>query len=95
MRRLPPLLLATSLGLCQPVQAQGVPPIPEPVPTGINQGRFIGVVVGTTVVYALTTYFLGKTWYTKRVPFHSFNDNGDYGLRHQPRRVRAVSVERR
>jgi hypothetical protein len=34
--------------------------------------------VGTTVVYALTSYFLGKTWYTKRVPFHTFNDNGEW-----------------
>ncbi|RZK99640.1 MAG: DUF2279 domain-containing protein, partial [Hymenobacter sp.] len=33
---------------------------------------------GTAIVYALTTYFLGKTWYTKRIPFHSFNDNGEW-----------------
>jgi uncharacterized protein YfiM (DUF2279 family) len=49
-----------------------------PTDTGIHQGRFIGVVAGTAVVYALTTYFLGKTWYTKRVPFHSFDDNGEW-----------------
>lgn len=54
-------------------------PPPDPAMSqGINQGRFIGVVAGTAVVYALTSYFLGKTWYTKRVPFHSFNDNGEW-----------------
>ncbi len=74
-------LLAASLGLSQPVSAQSGPALPPPEPainTGIHQGRFIGVVVGTTVVYALTSYFLGKTWYTKRVPFHTFNDNGEW-----------------
>ncbi|QKG54765.1 DUF2279 domain-containing protein [Hymenobacter sp. BRD67] len=34
--------------------------------------------IGTAVVYTLTSYLLGKTWYTKRVPFHSFNDNGEW-----------------
>jgi hypothetical protein len=69
------LLLAIS-----PARAQVGPPLPpDPVLNpGIHQGRFIGVVVGTTVVYALTSYFLGKTWYTKRVPFHAFNDNGEW-----------------
>ncbi len=76
MRRLTCLLLTVSLSLGT-VRAQVVGP--EPIPdTGINQRRFIGVVAGTAVVYALTTYFLGKTWYTKRVPFHSFNDNGEW-----------------
>jgi uncharacterized protein YfiM (DUF2279 family) len=72
-------LLAASLGLSQPARAQVGMVVPDP-PTnqGINQGRFIGVVVGTAAVYALTTYFLGKTWYTKRVPFHAFNDNGEW-----------------
>ena len=78
MRRLYPFLLALSLS--QPARAQvGMPPPPYPAMSqGINQGRFIGVVAGTVVVYALTSYFLGKTWYTKRVPFHSFNDNGEW-----------------
>jgi len=78
MRRLYPFLLALSLS--QPARAQvGLPPPPDPaLNQGINQGRFIGVVAGTVVVYALTSYFLGKTWYTKRVPFHSFNDNGEW-----------------
>ncbi len=74
--RLLPFLLGAGLLLGPPGWAQATP---DPAsPTGIHQGRFIGVVVGTTVVYALTSYFLGKTWYTKRVPFHSFNDNGEW-----------------
>jgi uncharacterized protein YfiM (DUF2279 family) len=77
--RLYPFLLALSLGVSQPARAQIGMPAPDPgMNTGINQGRFIGVVVGTVAVYALTSYFLGKTWYTKRVPFHSFNDNGEW-----------------
>jgi len=79
MRRLTCLILLASLHQ-GPAQAQVVGP-PHPLPptdTGIHQGRFIGVVAGTAVVYALTTYFLGKTWYTKRVPFHSFDDNGEW-----------------
>ena len=73
MRRpLTALLLATTLGTAH---AQ----VPDPAAdAGLNQGRFIGVVAGTVVVYALTSYFLGKTWYTKRVPFHTFNDNGEW-----------------
>ena len=56
--RLHPFLLAASLGLSQPAHAQVGMAAPDP-PTnqGINQGRFIGVVVGTAAVYALTTYF--------------------------------------
>jgi uncharacterized protein YfiM (DUF2279 family) len=79
MRRITCLLLIASLHF-GPARAQVAGP-PDPVPpadTGIHQGRFIGVVAGTAIVYALTTYFLGKTWYTKRVPFHSFNDNGEW-----------------
>ncbi|WP_349361657.1 DUF2279 domain-containing protein [Hymenobacter sp. H14-R3] len=83
MRRLTPFAVAASLGVGQLAHAQIGPPLPPPTPmaadnTGIHQGRFIGVVVGTAVVYGLTSYFLGKTWYTKRVPFHSFNDNGEW-----------------
>ena len=79
MRRFLALLLATSLGLgTARAQIVAPPDLVPPPDTGIHQGRFIGVVVGTTVAYALTTYFLGKTWYTKRVPFHSFNDNGEW-----------------
>ncbi|MBJ6143348.1 DUF2279 domain-containing protein [Hymenobacter sp. BT559] len=78
MRRSLATLLLISLNLGT-VRAQVVGPDPRyPADTGIHQGRFIGVVAGTAIVYALTTYFLGKTWYTKRVPFHSFNDNGEW-----------------
>jgi len=74
------LLALVLLLILNPARAQAplpLPPDPAANP-GIHQGRFIGVVVGTTVVYALTSYFLGKTWYTKRVPFHTFNDNGEW-----------------
>ena len=47
---------------------------PEP----IHEGRLIGVVAGTAVLYALSTYWLGKTWYTRRVPFHTFDDTGEW-----------------
>jgi uncharacterized protein YfiM (DUF2279 family) len=79
MRRLTCLLLLASLNL-RPAWAQVVAPPSPPLPPdiGIHQGRFIGVVAGTAIIYALTTYFLGKTWYTKRVPFHSFDDNGEW-----------------
>jgi len=52
------------------------------VPAGPNSGlrpdRLVGVLVSTAVVYAISTYLLGKTWYTRRVPFHTFNDNGEW-----------------
>ena len=81
--RLSLFLLAAGLGVAlgSPARAQGGPGLPPPDPAGpagIHQGRFIGVVVGTAVVYGLTSYFLGKAWYTKRVPFHTFNDNGEW-----------------
>jgi len=66
-----------------PVVAQTMPTAPaltDPTgyPNGVNSGRLVGVVVGTAVVYALSTYLLGKTWYTRRVPFHTFNDNNEW-----------------
>ena len=66
-----------------PVAAQALPPAPaltDPTghPDGINSGRLVGVVAGTAVLYALSTYLLGKTWYTRRVPFHTFDDNGEW-----------------
>jgi len=36
------------------------------------------VVAGTAVLYALSTYLLRKTWYTRRVPFHTFDDTGEW-----------------
>ena len=81
MRRRFCLLLLSGLSfgpVAAPAQV-GPGPLPDPAAgTGIRQGRFIGVVVGTAVVYGLTTYLLGKTWYTRRVPFHSFDDNGEW-----------------
>ena len=77
MRCLLTLLLLLVLNPARAQVGPALPPDPAMNP-GIHQGRFIGVVVGTTVVYALTSYFLGKTWYTKRVPFHTFNDNGEW-----------------
>jgi uncharacterized protein YfiM (DUF2279 family) len=66
-----------------PVAAQTLPPVtvltdPITPQDGLNSARLVGVVVGTTVLYALSTYLLGKTWYTKRVPFHYFNDNNEW-----------------
>jgi uncharacterized protein YfiM (DUF2279 family) len=58
----------------QPVQAS--PPIPDQ--PGINQGRFIGVLVGTAAFYTITLLMLRKQWYKKKVPFHSFNDNAEW-----------------
>ncbi len=65
--------------LSQAVQAQSIPIAPAvPDQSGINQGRFIGVLVGTAAFYTITLLVLRKQWYKKRVPFHSFNDNGEW-----------------
>ena len=67
----------------RPAAAQ-IMPTPQPglAPfgpgAGISTGRLVGVVAGTAVVYALSTYLLGKTWYTRRVPFHTFDDNREW-----------------
>jgi uncharacterized protein YfiM (DUF2279 family) len=45
---------------------------------GIREGRFIGVIAGTAAFYTITLLMLRKQWYKKRVPFHSFNDNGEW-----------------
>ncbi len=44
-------------------------------PVASIPGGWWAVVAGTAVVYALTSYLLGKTWYTKRVPF---DDNSEW-----------------
>ena len=67
----------------RPATAQGMPPaspVADPFGpgAGISTGRLVGVVAGTAVVYALSTYLLGKTWYTRRVPFHTFDDNREW-----------------
>ncbi|HLL95231.1 MAG TPA: DUF2279 domain-containing protein, partial [Spirosoma sp.] len=62
--------------------AQAQPPataLPTGVdPSGIRQGRFIGVVAGTAAFYTITLLLLRKQWYNKKVPFHRFNDNGEW-----------------
>ena len=73
------LLLLTGLLLSQSVRAQPVPGTPTtPDPSGINKGRFIGVVVSTAAFYTITMLVLRKQWYKKRVPFHTFNDNREW-----------------
>ena len=74
------LIVLTALLLNQSVSAQPSPMMPSAVPdqTGIRQGRFIGVVVGTAAFYTITLLLLRKQWYKKRVPFHSFNDNREW-----------------
>lgn len=65
--------------LCQSIQAQPMPSLPAPTDqAGINQGRFIGVLVGTAAFYTVTLLMLRKQWYKKKVPFHSFNDNAEW-----------------
>lgn len=63
------------------VNAVAQPPpslLSSPEPPGIRPGRFIGVVVGTAAFYTITLLLLRKQWYKKRVPFHQFNDNGEW-----------------
>ncbi len=73
------LLGLTGLLLSQSVRAQPLPSLPTtPDPPGINNGRFIGVVVSTAAFYTITMLVLRKQWYKKRVPFHSFNDNREW-----------------
>ncbi|GAB3957837.1 DUF2279 domain-containing protein [Spirosoma harenae] len=65
--------------LWQAGQAQPLPPTPVVADHGgINQGRFIGVLVGTAAFYTVTLLMLRKQWYKKKVPFHSFNDNAEW-----------------
>ena len=87
MKRLIRLVtVAGSLALAvgeAPAAAQGLPPAPPPSDpsasgAGINTGRLVGVVAGTAVMYAISTYLLGKTWYTRRVPFHTFDDSREW-----------------
>ena len=72
------------IGLCwlmlsQTIHAQPLPIAPVlPGQSGINQGRFIGVLIGTAAFYTITLLMLRKQWYKKKVPFHSFNDNAEW-----------------
>ncbi len=73
------LLCLCIILLSQSVQAQPLPISPvTPDPSGINQGRFIGVLVGTAAFYTISLLMLRKQWYKKKVPFHSFNDNTEW-----------------
>ena len=65
--------------LSQSVRAQPMTGPPTATdPSGINKGRFIGVVVSTAAFYTITMLVLRKQWYKKRVPFHTFNDNREW-----------------
>jgi uncharacterized protein YfiM (DUF2279 family) len=65
--------------LSQSVRAQPMPSMTAAAdPSGINKGRFIGVVVSTAAFYTITMLVLRKQWYKKRVPFHTFNDNREW-----------------
>ncbi len=70
------LFFLLTLVLCGKVQAQPGSPIPEP--TGIREGRLIGVIAGTAAFYTITLLLLKKQWYKKSVPFHTFNDNREW-----------------
>ena len=72
------LLIELLLMFGQPVQAQPMPPVSPPGESSINQGRFIGVVVGTAAFYTVTLLLLRKQWYKKKMPFHTFNDNREW-----------------
>jgi uncharacterized protein YfiM (DUF2279 family) len=78
MKRRSCLLLLLAL-LLRPAFAQPLPGTSVPgAEAGINQGRFIGVVVGTAAFYTITLVLLKKQWYKKKQPFHTFNDNGEW-----------------
>ncbi|WP_338870871.1 DUF2279 domain-containing protein [Spirosoma sp. SC4-14] len=68
--------------LVQSLRAQPLPPAPVPISvadqSGIRQGRFIGVLIGTAAFYTVTLLMLKKQWYKKKVPFHAFNDNREW-----------------
>ncbi len=76
------LLVISLLLLVQTTLAQGPPiSLASATPsdaTGIREGRLIGVIAGTAAFYTITLLVLRKQWYKKRVPFHSFNDNGEW-----------------
>ncbi|MEZ0485650.1 DUF2279 domain-containing protein [Fibrella aquatica] len=71
------LFVELLLAIGPPMQAQPMP-MATPGEPGINQGRFIGVVAGTTVFYTVTLLLLRKQWYKKKMPFHTFNDNREW-----------------
>ena len=70
-----PFPLYQPVGLLSPF-TQSLPLAPPP-PT-LHRGRLVGVVIGSAVFYTATMLLLRKAWYKKRVPFHRFNDNGEW-----------------
>jgi hypothetical protein len=45
-----------------------------------DKARFTGVVVGTTILYGISMYFLYRAWYKNHpmIRFHRFNDNREW-----------------
>ncbi len=79
VRTLSLLCLCIILLFSEPLWAQPTPVTSGmPEQSGINQGRFIGVVVSTAAFYTITLLLLRKQWYKKKVPFHLFNDNREW-----------------
>lgn len=72
------LFVELLLTLGGPLKAQPMPTVATQGDAGINQGRFIGVVVGTAAFYTVTLLLLRKQWYKKKMPFHTFNDNREW-----------------
>ena len=71
------LVLQLLLTLAGSAQAQPMP-VASSGESGIDQGRFVGVVVGTAAFYTVTLLLLRKQWYKKKMPFHTFNDNREW-----------------
>ncbi|CCG98914.1 hypothetical protein FAES_0903 [Fibrella aestuarina BUZ 2] len=75
------LFILLTLAILRPTaSAQPLPGTPGTLPgeSGIRQGRFIGVMVGTAAFYTITLILLKKQWYKKKQPFHTFNDNAEW-----------------
>ncbi len=80
------LLLFVSLGSVNaqpfpfqsPLITQPLSPPPLSPPPTLHRGRLVGVVISSAVFYTATMLLLRKAWYKKRVPFHRFNDNGEW-----------------
>ncbi|WP_019986533.1 DUF2279 domain-containing protein [Rudanella lutea] len=73
------LLLLLCFGVLQGAVGQPLPVAPavSGAPE-LKQGRLVGVAIGSAVFYTATMILLRKAWYKKRVPFHAFNDNGEW-----------------
>ncbi|MEO6883229.1 MAG: DUF2279 domain-containing protein [Bacteroidia bacterium] len=71
------LLLILSLLFPRHINAQENFFTPSPT---FNRGRFTGVVISESLIYAVTMIGLSRIWYKKypHSPFHFFNDNGEW-----------------